>query len=138
MNSDIIKILPNIYISNKLNTISSDIISDNNITTIINVDIIENENENEIEIKKISLNGVINFTNTNHILLEIIKKNNSCLIISNNNYIGFLIVCAFMITNLNISIIDSLYLSKKYNIDINNTNSKYIEDLFDLYKNISK
>jgi hypothetical protein len=131
MDNNIIKFLPNIYLSKNIENISSDFITNNNISIIIDVDTNYN---NPININKILLNGVIYFSNTNEILLQILKENNSCIIISNDNFLGFLIICAFAITYLNISLIDSLSLSKKYNIPIKN-NDKHIEDLFNLYKN---
>lgn len=137
MDNNIIKILSHLYISNDINNITSEFINKNNVSTIINVDTNDDNTNTNIGINKIFLDGIINFYGTNDIIFQTIKGNNSCIIISNNNIYGFLIVCAFMITYLNISLIESLSLSKKYNININSIDTKYIQDLFDLYKKIN-
>lgn len=139
MDNNIIKILPKIYIGYD-NMISQEYLNDNNITDIINVDLTDNDNiDNYIEtntnLRKINLNGIINYGNINEIICQIIKSNGSCIILSKNNSLGFLVVCGFLIDYIGMTLMESLSLSKKYNINISSSyNQRNIEELFNFYK----
>ena len=128
---NIIKILPNIFLNDNL-TFSKDYLLTNNIFNII---VINYSNATEIfdkiNVINIQIDDLINFNYTNTILLNILKKSNNILVVSNDNLLGFFIVSAFMVNYLKLSIFKILVLSNYYKIDI--LNNIYYNQLSDYY-----
>lgn len=134
-----IKILSNIYLSDNY-IIDIEFIKNNSITTVIfinynNFENIEEQNEFFDKIN-ISISNNINFDNTNDLIINTLKKSNNILIISDKNQIGFIIISAFMINNLDISFFQILLLDKIYNIKIDKT--IYYKILYSYYSNNKK
>ena len=139
-----IKILPNIFLSNDYN-IDSNFVENNSIKNII---LINNINENNINENNINENNNeqsetynqiyltinefnIDFNVNNNMIIDILKKSKNILIISDKNIIGFVIISSFLISTLNISLLQILIMDKFYNIQI--TNSKYYKLLENYY-----
>lgn len=133
---NIIKILPNVYLSNNYN-IDSNFIENNFITHIIIINNIyennneQNENFNQINLSISELN--IDFNLINNIIIDILKKSKNILIISEKNIVGFVMISAFLIYNLNISLLQILIMDKSYNIQVKK--SKYYKLLEKYYNN---
>lgn len=133
-----IKILTNIYLSNNYN-IDLEFIKNNSITAVIFINnYMESSDEyNDIYEKiNISISTNINFDNTNDLIINLLKKLNNILVISDKNLIGFVIISAFMINNLDTSFFQILLLDKIHDIKINKTN--YYNLLYSYYNNKKK
>ena len=133
---NIIKILPNIYLTNNYN-IDNNFLINNSITHII---VINNIYENNIEQSEtytqinLSVSELnIDFNVINIMLIDILKKAKNILIISEKNIVGFIIVGAFLISNLNLSFLQILIMDKYYDIQIKK--SKYYKLLENYYNN---
>ena len=133
---NIIKILPNIYLTNNYN-IDNNFLKNNSITHII---VINNIYENNIEQSEtytqinLSVSELnIDFNVINIMLIDILKKAKNILIISEKNIVGFIIVGAFLISNLNLSFLQILIMDKYYDIQIKK--SKYYKLLENYYNN---
>jgi hypothetical protein len=139
MNSNnTIKILSNIYLSDNY-IIDLKFIKNNLITTVIVINnYVENQEENNEIYEQInmSISTNINFNYTNNLLINTLKKSNNILIISDKNLIGFVIISAFAIGNLDTSFFQILLLDKIYNIQINKT--IYYNILYLYYNDIKK
>lgn len=136
---NIIKILPNIYIYDSLDNIIN-IINYNSISCVIIINNINNYffRQNHIcEFININIDeDNINFNETNKLITNIIKKFNNILIISDKNIVGFTLMGAFLIDNLDVTFFQILVLNKYYNININKTN--YYKLLYEYYNNKKK
>lgn len=133
---NIIKILPNIYLTNNYN-IDNNFLKNNSITHII---VINNIYENNIEQSEtytqinLSVSELnIDFNVINIMLIDILKKAKNILIISEKNIVGFTIIGAFLISNLNLSFLQILIMDKYYGIQIKK--SKYYKLLENYYNN---
>jgi len=127
-----IEILPNIKISDNIDLISQN--SGINNIIIINIDINVDSRYNFIKLI-INEYNPINFDYINNIILEILKINENILILSELN-LGFIIACGFIIKYLNMSLIETLSLSKYYNIDLFPNNN--LKQLFNYYNCIDE
>ena len=136
--NNIIKILPNIFLTNNYN-IDNNFVEKNLITNII---IINNYNENNNEQSEsynqinISVNEFnMDLNVINNIIIDILRKSKNILLVSEKNIIGFVIVSAFLILNLNISFLQILIMDKYYGTKIKK--SKYYK-LLENYYNYKK
>lgn len=122
---NIIKILPNIYLSNNYN-IDKEFINNNGIKTIILInsnDNNETDNNNDFDKINISITEInFDFDKINNLIIDCLKKSKNILIISEKNLIGFIIISSFMIEKLDISFFKILILDKYYNIHMTKTN----------------
>lgn len=127
--SNFIKILPNIYLTDNINIQNLPNSISDIITTDINIEIPDNINQINIPTSNINLEQI------NNLLINILKKGSNILIISNQNIIGFVIISAFMIKHLSVSLFQILLLGKYYSINIKK--SQYYQILEIYYKSIS-
>jgi len=130
----IIKILPNISITNNSN-IEDSYLEENDIKNIIAVNIEDINLNSNYNLININYKSFINFDHTNNIIIQLIKSGENILIISNIS-IGFLILCGFIIKYLNLSLIEALSISKFHNINLNIIPNQFIVELFEYYKKI--
>lgn len=146
--NNIIKILPNIYLgtnpylsefdNNQFGI--SNIIMINNpsyISTSFNQYNMEND-QTQIQMSNLNIGSQIDFNQTNQMLFQIAKSGQVSLIVSENNLMGFFIVCGFMIGLLDITFIEALGLSKYYNINLAQSDPNYISQISDYYKLVEK
>lgn len=127
-----IEILPNIKISDNIDLILEN--SGINNIIIINIDINVDSRNNFIKLI-INEYNPINFDYINNIILDILKTNENILILSEIN-LGFIIVCGFIIKYLNMSLIETLSLSKYYDIDLFSDDN--LKQLFNYYNCIEQ
>lgn len=140
-----IRILPNIYLVNKIDyNNSNDQIyqSDISLINLINkpdtmiitinnhCDKILNDIDNQNNIINIEIKQTnINFNYTNELIVGYLTKFSNIVIISENNLLGFIIVSVFMIINLDVKLHEILVLGNFYSININYPNINYIDQI---------
>lgn len=133
-----INVLPNLYLLDSAKLYDLDkIVGEFNIKYIFNLSAkyIEISNSN-VRIENYNLMNKINvydFDNLNNTMGNNFLSNNNCLIISENNFLGFILYCGFIIKNMKLTIIESLNMYKNFNIDFLNIPDIIISDLFDYY-----
>lgn len=133
-----INVLPKLYLLDSMSVNNLDsIIAKFDIKYILNQSLkyVEIAN-NEIPIENYDLTKKINlydFENLNKILYKNFSLDKNCLIISENNFLGWIIYCGFVIKYFGLTIIESLNMYKKFDIDFSNIPETYIQNLFDYY-----
>ena len=139
-----IRILPNIYLMNKIDSFNSsnqnlstqevnNLINDTS-TIIITInnhcEKIINEIDNQNNVINLDIQQTdINFKYTNELIVNYLRSYANIIIISQNNLLGFIIMCVFMISNLDVSLYEILVLCKYYSININYPSINYIDQI---------
>jgi hypothetical protein len=142
----IINPLPNIFITNDENVSIKNILDNkNNINAIISLsDELSNKiydiDEYDISLYNFSINyDSIDFNKINQTIHQLLKNNKNILIYEKNSSISFIIVIAFYISNIKFQFFQIAYiLSKRMNINIEDIETSYLEQIFNFYQKNNK
>lgn len=145
--NNIIKILPYLYVTEKYD---NDILNYSNIKNIISI----NDNIKKLELEHNILNiyfdehemliksdNIINidFESSNNFIYDSLKKREKVIIYSKNLQLAGLLIVGFILKNLKMTSIDTIYIIYKLlRIDINSITLRCIHTLFEYYKKLSK
>ena len=145
--NNIIKILPYLYVTEKYD---NDVLNYSNIKNIISI----NDNIKTLELEHNILNiyfdehemliksdNIINidFESSNNFIYDSLKKREKVIIYSKNLQLAGLLIVGFILKNLKMTSIDTIYIIYKLlRIDINSITLRCIHTLFEYYKKLSK
>jgi hypothetical protein len=127
-----IKILPNIYLSEEFDVLNNDLICDNIDTVLVFINNIDKTNSiyeqnilsgrvNTLKIKNIIQSYPINFNFLENIILDCLTCSKNLLIVSKDNLYGFTAISGIIMKYLSVTFIDIIILSKYHKVNINNT-----------------